>query len=260
MTINEYKTSGAYHAELKLPRQWLPRYFRRLHVAEEILFKHMPRDACIADIGGGEGVLVRRLVERGFSQVFGLDRYAPFLGSGMIRGSILRLPFGRAMFDAVTCLDVLEHIPLHLQSQACGELARVLKPQGVALVSVPNMAHFKSRMRLLVMGEPWRNSLEKHPGELSAGERIKVLHEAGLTLVDSVGLHLTLSYDPRPRGCLGRLLSRIMFSPNVPSGLCWTVLFLLHKGPRPLWVEAGHRPLKKALASYRPMPEDPTGQ
>ena len=47
------------------------------------------------------------------------------------------LPFRTASFDAVDLVEVIEHI--ENQPQLIRELARVLKPGGVALISTPNM-------------------------------------------------------------------------------------------------------------------------
>jgi 2-polyprenyl-3-methyl-5-hydroxy-6-metoxy-1,4-benzoquinol methylase len=261
---NEYSVCGAYHAELRMPPTWLPRYFRRLHIVQEVLSAHLPEEASIIDVGGGEGALVEGLVELGFKNIVGVDPYAPFSNGRMVKGDILALPFHGAAFDAVICLDVLEHVPLHLQLNAARSLERLLKPGGFALVSVPNMAHLKSRIDFLFKGQPWRNKLRKHPGELTMLERLQVLREAGLLLADSVGLHLTLSYNPTPKGPLGRLISSIMFSVAMPPALCWTVVLLVYKKPRPQWIgniPARSRkwsPLRAALKSYAPPKEDPT--
>jgi ubiquinone/menaquinone biosynthesis C-methylase UbiE len=47
----------------------------------------------------------------------------------------LDLPFGDQRFDLVICCEVLEHIPNH--RRAVAEIARVLRPGGHAVVSVP---------------------------------------------------------------------------------------------------------------------------
>jgi SAM-dependent methyltransferase len=47
----------------------------------------------------------------------------------------LRLPFADACFDLVVCAEVLEHIPAH--DLALVEIARVLRPGGDLVVSVP---------------------------------------------------------------------------------------------------------------------------
>lgn len=51
------------------------------------------------------------------------------------RASLTRLPFADAVFDAAICTEVLEHI--EPDGPAVRELARVLRPDGLLLVSVP---------------------------------------------------------------------------------------------------------------------------
>lgn len=49
--------------------------------------------------------------------------------------SLTALPFADASFDAALCTEVIEHIEDH--QQAVAELARVLKPGGMLIASVP---------------------------------------------------------------------------------------------------------------------------
>lgn len=60
---------------------------------------------------------------------------APSRYEGAVYADITDLPFPSADFDAVICVHVLEHIPD--DRRAIGELYRVLKPGGRALVAVP---------------------------------------------------------------------------------------------------------------------------
>ncbi len=56
-------------------------------------------------------------------------------GWDLAGADITRLPFARCSFDLVVCSEVLEHIQDH-----CGavrEIARVLKPEGHLVISVP---------------------------------------------------------------------------------------------------------------------------
>ncbi len=50
-------------------------------------------------------------------------------------GDGLRLPFPDGIFDAAVCSEVLEHVPD--DAGVVGEIARVLKPGGVAALTVP---------------------------------------------------------------------------------------------------------------------------
>lgn len=261
-SLNEYKTRGAYHANMQLPRNWLPRYLRRFHVVSKVLCQKLAQDAYLVDIGGGEGVMVKNLRDQGYKNVVGVDPYATPIIEKMLRGSIYTLPFENEQFDAALCLDVLEHIPLHMQLKAVEEMARILKPGGFAIISVPNMAHLRSRFRFLIAGKPWRNKINKHPGELSAHERIDLLRQVGFILADCVGLHLGLSYDPRPPSPAGKILSKIMFNPYVPTHLCLTVMLLIYKPSFPqdkgTVIKESRGILRKALTSYQPTSQDPT--
>jgi len=50
-------------------------------------------------------------------------------------GSLTSLPYADATFDAALCTEVIEHIPDH--ESAARELARVLRPGGILIASVP---------------------------------------------------------------------------------------------------------------------------
>lgn len=58
------------------------------------------------------------------------------LGEGAlcVQADITRLPFRDNAFDAVLCAHVLYHVPADEQSEAMGELQRVLAPQGSGVV------------------------------------------------------------------------------------------------------------------------------
>lgn len=58
-------------------------------------------------------------------------------GAFFINGSIDFLPFLDNYFDAATVLEVLEHLPTELQIKGLEETNRVLKSQGVLIISVP---------------------------------------------------------------------------------------------------------------------------
>lgn len=60
------------------------------------------------------------------------------------------LPFKRASFDAVDIIEVIEHI--ENQAQLIREIARVLKPGGVVVISTPNVLNVFSRVRFLFTG------------------------------------------------------------------------------------------------------------
>lgn len=98
--------------------------------------------ARILDVGTGAGTNLRMLRELGFDAVVGIE---PSPGAvdhcrvkgltGLHRGDIRTLPFRDESFDLVLATDVLEHV---LEDDvAATELFRVLRPGGVAVITVP---------------------------------------------------------------------------------------------------------------------------
>ena len=94
----------------------------------------------LLDVGCGTGGTLERL--RPYGRVVGLDLEPLALAfcrerghHELVRGSATRLPFADDLFDVIIALDVLEHIPDH--QTAAREIARVLKPGGHLLVTVP---------------------------------------------------------------------------------------------------------------------------
>jgi len=80
---------------------------------------------------------------------------------------VTRLPFPDASFDAAVCIEVLEH--LFEPQLAVTEVLRVLRPGGILIATVPNIAYWRWRLDLALLGrwnplgdtlavkEPWRD-------------------------------------------------------------------------------------------------------
>ncbi|HEV3194163.1 MAG TPA: class I SAM-dependent methyltransferase [Polyangiaceae bacterium] len=73
-------------------------------------------------------------------QALGIEGYAVDLESD-------RLPFKDADFEVVLCYDVLEHV--FSPSRLLGEIRRVLRPDGLALLCVPNTLNLFNRLVFL---------------------------------------------------------------------------------------------------------------
>ena len=72
---------------------------------------------------------------------------------------LVDLPFEDATFDLVTMLMVLEHVfDVH---HAIKELSRVLIPNGIAVIQVPNIAYAKNRIELLAGSLPCTSDITK---------------------------------------------------------------------------------------------------
>lgn len=59
------------------------------------------------------------------------------------------LPFPDGCFSLVTFSEVLEHLPVERVNFVLGEIARVIRPNGVWILSSPNQASAENRLRLL---------------------------------------------------------------------------------------------------------------
>jgi len=113
---------------------------RRTIVRSEIDHLELPAGAQVLDAGCGSGRELQDLVAYG--TVYGVEldpdaaAYAASRGLGEVRvGKVEELPWDAGMFDLITCLDVLEHLPE--DHRALVELRRVSKPGGWLLATVP---------------------------------------------------------------------------------------------------------------------------
>jgi len=102
------------------------------------------------------------------------------------------LPFATASFDAVTCLDVIEHLldPAHVMR----ELSRVLRPGGRCYVSTVNIRYAKFTWQLVFNGFfPWTSSDREaydggHLHYFAARNLAELGRAAGLRVVRHVGV------------------------------------------------------------------------
>ena len=107
----------------------------------------------VLDAPCGEGALALELARRG-CHVWCLDCVPDVLrveGVHFTVGDLQqRLPYDDAFFDAVACVDGIEHVenPFHLVR----EFARVLRPGGRLVVSTPNISAMRSRFRFFLSG------------------------------------------------------------------------------------------------------------
>lgn len=125
---------------------------RRSSVAHALA--SLPDDSRVLDVGCGVGDVVRMLSDRGLRST-GVDvsvhsltiaRRASSKGE-YLSASVDRLPFQDETFDGLVSIEVLEHLPD--DAAAFIEMARVLKPNGILVASVPNHYYFPSYRHLM---------------------------------------------------------------------------------------------------------------
>ena len=135
----------------------------------------LPANSKILDVGCGEGLLVEEYRTQG-RDIVGLDLH--YESAAVRRGDIIHMPFESGSMDVVLALDVIEHLQFPDQTRALSEIHRVLKPGGQFLVTVPNLAHFSSRLAFLLTGRLLRtSSIERHPGDRPYAEYRRLFAE-----------------------------------------------------------------------------------
>jgi ubiquinone/menaquinone biosynthesis C-methylase UbiE len=126
------------------------------------------------DVGCGDGRTAGLLLrERGCGYT-GVDISKPAIEQAREQGLDARLiedaavlPFSDNSFDGVLAVEIFEH--LFEPQRAAAEMLRVLKSGGVLFATLPNVAYWRRRLELLLLGrfdplgddrsiaEPWRD-------------------------------------------------------------------------------------------------------
>ena len=121
-------------------RQW---WYAGQRAVAAALLEPWARERRLRLLDAGCGTGFNLLAFARFGTTLGIDLSAEALrfcrerGVRALRGSVLRLPFAAAAFDAVTSFDVIYHDWVGDDRAAVAEMVRVLRPGGALLVRVP---------------------------------------------------------------------------------------------------------------------------
>ena len=118
-------------ASLEAPEYWW--YVARADLLRTVLEDRVGEESMMLDVGSADGPSVTWLDGHGPRIMLDIDPRG--LAPGGVCGSALALPFADETFDVVCAFDVVEHC--EPESLALAELARVLRPGGRLLMSVP---------------------------------------------------------------------------------------------------------------------------
>lgn len=176
------------------------------------------RGADCLDLGCGDGRALGMYLQPRARSYVGVDvsetAVALARGAGLRAERIddaSRLPFGDESFDFVACVEVLEH--LFATEETARELRRVLRPGGIAVVQVPNIAHWRSRLELGLRGRfvalgdsetlsrPWR---DPHIRFFTFDSMSRLLEHEGLRVLER---HALGGNQARDLPGLGRFVS-----------------------------------------------------
>ncbi len=127
-------------------------HMTRVQIARMILDGGAKR---VLDLPAGSGALTQMLLEEGL-EVTSADLHpGGFVvpGRACVRADLnARLPFDEGTFDAVACIEGIEHVENpHLLVR---EAWRILRPGGRLFISTPNVLSIRSRFSYLLRGYP----------------------------------------------------------------------------------------------------------
>jgi len=120
------------------------------------ILRYVGRGKRVLDVGCATGYLAERFVEND-NDVYGneVDSEAAMEARKHCKDVLVadietlkELPYPEKFFDTVICADVLEH--LKRPDQVLHMLKRYLKPEGLLIVSLPNIAYWRARLNLLL--------------------------------------------------------------------------------------------------------------
>jgi len=157
---DEFQSSSSVPTHLTLWRRLLSRHTEDRF---ERAMAFLDAGESFLDLGCGDGQLVA-LAMRSFSKVNGIDITGKRLEAARNRcassgrqdqiGQFLAanlnepFPFPNASVDAIAAISVLEHVfDVYSFVRECN---RILRPNGVLVIEVPNIAYFKHRIQLLL--------------------------------------------------------------------------------------------------------------
>ena len=147
----------------------------------------------VLDLGCGNGTFTARIVEAGY-EVVGLDASASGIkiatrlvpAGTFLEGSLehaLPQPL-RGQFDAVTAVEVIEHLPM--PGVLCARAKEALRPNGQFIVTTPYHGYVKN-LALAVTGQ-----LDRHWQPWRDGGHIKFFSRATVTeLIHREGFDVT---------------------------------------------------------------------
>ena len=165
--------TSAYYEHYWTPSGYNPRRETTPPSLRRVFARYVERDARCLDVGCGDGGTAGVWLRDNGAAYIGVDVAQHAVDLARERGLDARkiddagtLPFETEEFDVAVCIEVLEH--LFAPEAAAAEICRVLRPSGLLIATVPNLAFWRRRVDLLFgrwnpagddldAAKPWRS-------------------------------------------------------------------------------------------------------
>jgi len=181
----------------------LRRLFRSRHIHNDVgsLFKKYMDEGLLLDLPAGDGVNSLGLVSSGFKVVAG-DLFPENINGGGIAVEKVDLgkplPFSDGHFDGILFSEGIEH--LDAQIFCLKEMARILKPGGLLIVTTPNILHLAGRLSYLLTGHAHRKrsmvvaTLQYWGGTVKKGQDSEEVYFGHVFLINAFQLRFYLEH------------------------------------------------------------------
>jgi 2-polyprenyl-3-methyl-5-hydroxy-6-metoxy-1,4-benzoquinol methylase len=174
---------GPYKVTRENQQSWIARldhsygYWKRARLVNAAY----PQGGRILDVGCASGDFLHMMDRMDHWQVHGVEVSAEASGYGrdcygleICTGELADAHHPDSYFDVITIWDVLEHV--HDPTGTLSEMHRILKPNGLAIIRVPNLSTWDARL----FGRYWVGlDAPRHLYVLSAKTLTALLHKTG---------------------------------------------------------------------------------
>lgn len=130
---------------------------------------------------------------------------------GNIRFQLLngeKLPYPDATFDAVTCIEVIEHIHPFLAAKILAEARRVLKPEGTFILTTPNYRSFWPLIEWVLEKASPVKYHDQHISKFTPNSLVKFLESCGFEATGINSIFVAAPFVNAVSGGLAHFLHR----------------------------------------------------
>ncbi len=150
-----------------------------LSVLEQLL----PHKGKLFDVGAATGILLHLAARNGWDPYgieasrWGVRTAWEKYGIKILEGDFVSTEREKKVYDAVTMVDFIEHVPLPFE--AVSRAFQMLVPGGILCLVTPDIASFTARL----MGKRWWHLRPAHLGYFSMGSLSHLLERTGFKIV-----------------------------------------------------------------------------